>query len=102
WQLLQDADRAHFGVQYDIRHATVEGGLSWRRGLQLALPHIKTLVLKDFKWVEREGRNQLVNTPIGEGTVDFLSYFRLLKENNVNVPVSLHLEYELGGAQSGR
>ena len=102
WQLLQSAEPAHFGVQYDIRHATVEGALSWPNGLSLVLPRIKTIVLKDFKWIYAEGRNQIVNTPLGEGAVDFKSYFRFLKANAVNVPVSLHLEYDLGGAQWGQ
>jgi hypothetical protein len=33
--------------------------------------------------------------------VDFKSYFALLKQYNVNVPVSLHYEYPLGGAEHG-
>jgi L-ribulose-5-phosphate 3-epimerase len=36
------------GAQYDIRHATVEGGLSWQTGFNLIRPNIKTIVLKDF------------------------------------------------------
>jgi hypothetical protein len=33
--------------------------------------------------------------------VDFQKYFSLLKGYNVNVPVSLHFEYPLGGAEHG-
>jgi L-ribulose-5-phosphate 3-epimerase len=33
--------------------------------------------------------------------VDFKKYFALLKEYNINVPVSLHFEYALGGAEHG-
>ena len=33
--------------------------------------------------------------------VDFNRYFSLLKKYNINVPVSLHLEYGLGGAEHG-
>ena len=33
--------------------------------------------------------------------VDFKTYFKLLKQHQVNVPVSLHLEYPLGGAEHG-
>ena len=39
---------------------------------------------------------------IGEGMVDFRSYFSMLKAYNINVPVSLHLEYDLGGAEKGK
>ena len=33
--------------------------------------------------------------------VDFKTYFKLLKQYKVYVPVSLHLEYSLGGAEGG-
>lgn len=103
WRMLRSSDPQHFGIQYDIRHATVEGGQSWPNGLALALPSIRTIVLKDFKWDFENGRNQIVNTPLGEGGVDFLSYFKTLKSAAVDVPVSLHLEYDsIGGAQWGK
>ncbi|MFD2572831.1 sugar phosphate isomerase/epimerase family protein [Spirosoma soli] len=101
WQMLKNADLQHTGVQYDIRHATVEGGLSWKNGLRLLRPHIKTIVLKDFRWAKLNGRWAVENTPIGEGMVDFTSYFKLLKQYDLNVPVSVHLEYPLGGAENG-
>ncbi len=43
-----------------------------------------------------------VNVPIGEGMVDFDKYFKLLKKYRLNPPVSLHLEYPLGGAEKGK
>ena len=33
--------------------------------------------------------------------VDFDKYFKLLKKYRLNPPVSLHLEYDLGGAEKG-
>ena len=39
--------------------------------------------------------------PAGEGLIDFKKYFALLKQHNVSVPVSLHYEYDLGGAENG-
>lgn len=33
--------------------------------------------------------------------VDFNRYFSLLKKYKITVPVSLHLEYDLGGAEHG-
>ncbi|MCJ7467725.1 MAG: sugar phosphate isomerase/epimerase [Maribacter sp.] len=100
-QLLETADPVYFGVQYDIRHATVEGGLSWENGLRLIKHQMKTLVLKDFKWELVGGKWTIVNTPIGEGMVDFHNYFKILKEYQINVPVILHMEYALGGAEAG-
>jgi len=102
WEILRHADHDSLGVQYDVRHAVAEGGLSWVNGLRLIHPHIKTIVLKDFKWVEQQrGQWRPVSTPIGEGMVDFKKYFRMLKDFNIQVPASLHMEYPLGGAESG-
>ncbi|MDN5211868.1 sugar phosphate isomerase/epimerase family protein [Fulvivirgaceae bacterium BMA12] len=102
WEMLKDVDNGYLGCQYDIRHATVEGGRSWQTGLKLIRPKINTLVLKDFRWEKANGKWELLNTPIGEGMVDFTAYFKLLKKYQLNVPVSMHCEYDLGGAEHGR
>lgn len=102
WDMLRKADHQYMGVQYDIRHAVVEGGLSWRNGLRLIHPHIKILAIKDFVWEKKDGKYVVKDVPLGEGMVDFKSYFALLKEYNINVPVSLHYEYPLGGAEHGQ
>jgi L-ribulose-5-phosphate 3-epimerase len=100
WKMVKDAGEG-IGCQYDIRHATVEGGLSWPTGLRLIRPWITNIVLKDFIWKQVDGQWKAVNTPLGEGMVDFKKYFRLLKDYGIRVPVSLHLEYDLGGAEHG-
>ncbi|RIA10762.1 sugar phosphate isomerase/epimerase [Flavobacteriaceae bacterium MAR_2010_72] len=100
-KLLKTVDSSYFGTQYDIRHAIVEGGYSWENGLELLQPHIKVIVLKDYKWGKVDGKWEAINVPIGEGMVDFDKYFKLLKKYNLNPPVSLHLEYDLGGAEKG-
>lgn len=104
WELsdmVAKADKNFMGVQYDIRHAVVEGGMSWRNGLKLIRPDIKILAIKDFVWEKKNGNYEVQNVPLGEGMVDFKSYFKMLKEFNINVPVSLHFEYPLGGAEHG-
>jgi sugar phosphate isomerase/epimerase len=101
WELLKEADKQHMGVQYDIHHATVDGGLSWQNGLRLIEPQIKTIAIKDFKWENKNGAWVVQDTPIGQGMVDFKTYFRLLKQYKVNVPVSLHFEYPLEGVENG-
>ena len=101
-KLLETVDPNFFGSQYDIRHAVAEGGHSWENGLRLLIPHIKTIVLKDFKWGKVNGKWKPVNVPIGEGMVNFDKYFKILKKNKLKPDVSLHLEYDLGGAEKGR
>ncbi|SNR27308.1 Sugar phosphate isomerase/epimerase [Maribacter sedimenticola] len=99
--ILEATDNTYMGCQYDIRHAMVEGGSSWELGLRRISPFIKSIVIKDFKWARVNGIWKPVNTPLGEGMVDFKRYFTLLKKYKINVPVSLHLEYDLGGAEHG-
>ncbi|MGB5437366.1 MAG: TIM barrel protein [Maribacter sp.] len=99
--ILRATKNEHMGAQYDIRHAVVEGGSSWELGLRQIQPYIKSIVIKDFKWGVVNGKWEPINTPLGEGMVDFNRYFSLLKKYKINVPVSLHLEYDLGGAEQG-
>ncbi|WP_290698843.1 TIM barrel protein [Lacinutrix sp.] len=101
-KILETADSNYFGTQYDIRHAIAEGGHSWENGLQLLQANIKGIVLKDFKWGNINGKWKPINVPVGEGMVDFNTYFKLLKKYKLKPPVSLHLEYDLGGAEKGR
>lgn len=101
-KLLEETDPSAMGCQYDIRHATADGALSWENGLRLIKDQIHTIVLKDFKWEKIAGEWDLMNTPIGSGMVDFNTYFKTLKAYKLNVPVSLHYEYDLFGAEYGK
>ena len=104
WDLylvLRDLDPDYLGCQFDVRHAVVEGGLEWPDSYRLMKPHIRSICLKDFRWGLVDGKWRVVNTPIGEGMVDFRRYFGMLQDDKIDVPVSLHLEYDLGGAEKG-
>ena len=105
WDLLPilGATKGEFiGSQYDIRHAVVEGGESWELGLKRIKPYINSIVIKDFKWGKVNGKWKPISVPMGEGMVNFKRYFTLLKKYKINVPVSLHVEHDLGGAEKGR
>jgi sugar phosphate isomerase/epimerase len=99
--LLKDLDPRWIGSQYDIRHATVEGGTSWPTTLRLLAPHVNTLVAKDFLWTQRARKWQTENCPLGEGMVDWNQYFSVLDRQRIATPFSLHLEYPIGGAEHG-
>jgi len=102
WALIHDLDPAWLGCQYDIRHATVEGGLSWPQGLRLIRPFVNTIIAKDVMWTQDGGAWKIANVPIGEGMVDWVRYFRLLADHGIRAPLSLHMEYPIGGAENGR
>ena len=105
WDLylvLRDLDPDYIACQYDVRHATTDGGLMWPDTFRLIKSHTRSLVFKDFKWAVVDGKWRFVSTPIGQGMVEFSRYFRMLKDARMNLPISLHCEYDLGGAEKGR
>ncbi len=104
WVILRDFDPKLVGINYDIGHATVEGGLGgWIRSEQLSVPYMRGVALKDFQWA-RNGRGEwnVEWCPPGEGTVNFHRFFTMLKQQNFDGPVQVHYEYSgLGGAEHG-
>jgi len=92
-ELVRDLDPRWLGVQYDIRHATVEGGESWPVGLRLLAPWIRCSDIKDFRWQQSPGKLVIEDVPMGEGVVNYDLYFKLVRELNVTGPMSVHFEY---------
>jgi len=104
WDLhyvLKDFDPEYIGIQYDIAHATVEGGFSWEVALKVIAPWINSLAIKDFVWEKRENRWRTKWVPIGEGMVNFEKYLKEIDSIISSVPITLHYEYDLGGAEHG-
>jgi sugar phosphate isomerase/epimerase len=100
-QLLRHVNSPFIGCQYDVRHATVEGGHSWPLGFEYVKPYINSLDIKDFQWRKENGKWITQNVPLGEGMVDFDRYFKLISSLPSSVPMCLHMEYPLGGAEHG-
>jgi len=58
---------------------------------------IKFTIIHSFE----EGQWRIKDVPLGEGMVDFDKYFGLYKSLHIKAPVSIHYEYNLGGAEHG-
>ncbi len=101
WSVLKDLNSEWIGSQYDLRHAMVEGLHAWENGFELIAPFINTLTLKDFHYTGIKTGDPLQNMPLGEGIIKWETFFKNLKEKNIKVPISLHCEYPLGGADQG-
>ncbi len=103
WTLIKDHDTRWISANYDVAHATVEGGLGgWVHSARLLLPFSKGIAVKDFYWAKNEkGTWEPRWCPLGEGMVDYKRYFGLLKEAGFAGPVQMHFEYPLGGAEHG-
>jgi L-ribulose-5-phosphate 3-epimerase len=92
-------DAKSAGYYFDVRHAVVEGsGAGWKIAFNLIAPRLKMIAVKDFYWEKTPKGWKVINCPLGEGMVDWKTYFKLLRQANFAGPISLHLEYEIGGA----
>jgi sugar phosphate isomerase/epimerase len=103
WVLLKDFDLRWVSADFDVAHATIEGGLGgWVNSTRLMAPFMTAMSIKDFKWGKNtKSRWEPLWCPLGEGMVNFPAYFAMIKEANFSGPVQLHTEYPLGGAESG-
>lgn len=102
--LLKDSNPDLVSVNYDIGHATVEGGLGgWRHSSRLLMPYIRGVALKDFVWKQGPKGPEVGWCALGAGMVNFKEFLPMLKAANFRGPLQLHMEYdELGGADSGK
>jgi L-ribulose-5-phosphate 3-epimerase len=103
YELLKDVDPKYLGVQYDIRHAITEGGYSWKLGMKRIAPWIRNIDVKDFVWGKTDkGGWKHQNVPLGEGMVNFDEFLKEYASLKVEAPISIHYEYDLGGAETGK
>ncbi|MES2457302.1 MAG: sugar phosphate isomerase/epimerase family protein [Bacteroidota bacterium] len=101
WLTLKDLNPLWTGCQFDIRHATVDGAEAWSKNLELVQSYLGSITIKDFQWEKKNNKWSVQNVPLGQGMVDFKQYFKLLKKQGFDKPISQHFEYPLGGAESG-
>lgn len=99
-EILKGLDPRWTGVQFDIRHAMVEGPETWPYVLELLAPYVNSVDIKDFTW-EVSGQLTLQNVPLGEGLVPFDLFLQKLGEFQIQPDFSIHYEYPLGGAEHG-
>ncbi len=101
--LLKDFDPKAVAVNYDIGHATIEGGFGgWINSLRVIQSHLRGVAVKDFLW-EKDARGNWNPEwkPLGQGMVRFQEFFGMLKASDFAGPLQLHFEYPLGGAENG-
>ena len=104
WDLLKiidNLDPKWIGVQFDIRHAMVEGPESWPFILELLAPYINSLDIKDYTW-EHKKEFRVKNVPLGKGLVQFDDFLQKLGDLQIHADFSIHCEYPLGGAEHGK
>jgi len=107
WDLhivLKDLDPQAVGVNYDIGHATIEGGLGgWINSFRITGAHLRGVAVKDFLWAkDAKGGWKAQWTPLGQGMAHLPQFFGMLAASRFSGPLQLHFEYPIGGAESGK
>lgn len=95
WFLIKDFDPRLIGSQYDIRHAVVEGFTAWQSALKTISDHIGTICIKDFIYEKSNDKWQVRSVPLGTGVVDFGKFSDILREKNIQAPMTIHYEFPL-------
>ena len=100
---VKDVDPKLVGVNYDVAHATIEGGLGgWINSFHISEPRLCGIAVKDFAWgKDAKGAWQAQWKPIGEGMVKLGPFFGMVAETDFAGPLQIHYEYPLGGASGG-
>lgn len=102
--LLKETDPNFVSANFDIGHATVEGGFGgWIHSARLLLPYTRGIAVKDFKWIQ-DARGRWVPgwCGLGQGMVNVSEFLRMAKAAGFSGPFQLHMEYpELGTASTG-
>lgn len=97
YELLRDLDHRYIAADFDIGHATVEGGYAWSIHFRLMQPLIGGLVVKDFTWEHIPEKGwQASWCPLGKGMVS-KKFFAMLKQSKWQGPVIQHFEYPVEG-----
>ena len=103
WVLMRDLDPKAVGVNFDVSHATIEGGLGgWIDSFRITGDHLRGIAVKDFAWgKDAQGAYQVQWKPVGEGMVKLPEFFGMVARTAFEGPLQMHFEYPLGGANNG-
>ncbi len=101
YMLLKDFDPNQVGVNYDVGHATIEGGLGgWINSFEIIRPYLRGIVVKDFVWRKNsQGDWRPQWLPLGEGMVRLPEFFAMVADTDFPGPVQLHFEYLPGNGK---
>ncbi|MDQ6759998.1 MAG: sugar phosphate isomerase/epimerase, partial [Acidobacteriota bacterium] len=98
-----DFDPKAVGINYDIGHATIEGGSGgWIDSFRVTGPYLRGVAVKDCIWAkDTKGNWKSKFVPLGQGMVKLKEFFTMLQARDFQGPFQLHFEYPLGGAENG-
>jgi sugar phosphate isomerase/epimerase len=98
YMIMRDLDPSRIGVNYDVAHATIEGGLGgWINSFRITGPHVRGIAVKDFVWGKNaKGQWDALWMPLGQGMVRWPQFWEMVAQSGFDGPLQIHFEYELG------
>jgi sugar phosphate isomerase/epimerase len=106
WDLhivMRDLDPKLVGVNFDVAHATIEGGVGgWINSFRITGPRLRGIAVKDFVWAkDAKGKFKEQWVPLGEGMVHWPEFWAMVKQAGFDGPLQVHFEYPLPEAREG-
>ena len=101
--IMRDLDPKLVGVNFDVAHATIEGGVGgWINSFRIIGPHLRGIAVKDFVWAkDAKGNWKEQWVPMGEGMVHWTEFWGMVKQAGFDGPLQIHFEYRLPEAREG-
>ena len=98
-RVIRPIDPQWVGYDFDVAYAIREGGDAGFDGpLAVALPRLKMVTVRDFKWMQAEGGPRVAKPcPLGDGVVDFAKLFAALAKARFAGPVTLPVDHSPAG-----
>jgi L-ribulose-5-phosphate 3-epimerase len=91
-RVIRPIDEHWAGFDFDVGYATAQGGDDgFQPALTLALPRLKMVSLRDFKW---DDGHKMTAVPLGEGVVDWAKFFAALAKARFTGPISLQVDHQ--------
>lgn len=91
--MLREIDMPNMGSNFDLGHATVEGGFGgWQINARVMAPFVRMIAVKDFVWDRDNPRPRWIS--LGEGRVQTAEFLRIFREAGFAGPMSIHFEYQ--------
>lgn len=102
WEAMKGVDPKQVGFYFDPAQASIEGGKTgWNLGFRRLSERIFMVAIKDYVWEKSDKGWRTRWVPLGQGMVQFPAFFELLRASRFQGPISLHIEYDPGGATKG-
>jgi len=93
--ILRALDPQSAGWDFDIGNATAEGGAGgWAIALRLAMQRLKAVSVRDFYWLKDGASWKLNPCPLGQGMVDWNTFFSTLAAAHFAGPLTIHMDYQ--------